>query len=500
MSIDAVILATLLGAASARVAATTTATTAAITTATTAAATAATALSPAAPPIARDALPAELAHLTDEEVARIARMSPLPAVPADPSNRFAESEAAAEFGHALFFETRLSPKGVSCATCHDPARYFTDGKPLSVGIGTARRNAPTVVDAARRRWNGWDGKFDSLWSQALSPIEHPDEMGGDRVAMLRLVRDDASLRAAYERAFGPFPAALARGGSDPLAPSDSRDPARKAAQDPAPKAAQDLAPKGAQDPAPKGAPDPAPTAARDTDAQRLIDATTAQVLKALGAYQRRLVSSTAPIDAFIEALGSRGERGSLDALEPAARRGLATFVSTGGCYQCHRGPSFTDEEFHALGLTGANGRVPDDPARLAAVDFVQANPFNAAGAFSDARESSKASMVRGLRRSGELFGQFRTPALRGVVLTAPFMHDGRFATLDDVIHFYDTLEGASPVGHHGEMVLEPLGLGEQGRADLVAFLRSLSPNLADLGKWANPPVPPVRTAPEPTER
>ena len=224
------------------------------------------------------------------------------------------------------------------------------------------------------------------------------------------------------------------------------------------------------------------------------------MLKALGAYQRRLVSSTAPIDAFIEALGSRGERGSLDALEPAARRGLATFVSTGGCYQCHRGPSFTDEEFHALGLTGANGRVPDDPARLAAVDFVQANPFNAAGAFSDARDSSKAGMVRGLRRSGELFGQFRTPALRGVALTAPFMHDGRFATLDDVIHFYDTLEGASPVGHHGEMVLEPLGLGEQGRADLVAFLRSLSPKLDDLGKWANPPVPPVRTAPDPTER
>jgi cytochrome c peroxidase len=500
MSIDAVILATLLGAASARAAATTTATTAG--------ATAATAVSPAAPPIARDVLPAELAHLTDEEVARIARMSPLPAVPADPSNRFAESEAAAEFGHALFFETRLSPKGVSCATCHDPARYFTDGKPLSVGIGTARRNAPTVVDAARRRWNGWDGKFDSLWSQALSPIEHPDEMGGDRVAMLRLVRDDASLRAGYERAFGPFPAALARGGGDPLAPGDSRDPAPKGAQvpapegaqDPAPEGAQDLAPKGAQNPAPKAAPAPAPTTARDTDAQRLIDATTAQVLKALGAYQRRLVSSTAPIDAFIEALGSRGERGSLDALEPAARRGLATFVSTGGCYQCHRGPSFTDEEFHALGLTGANGRVPDDPARLAAVDFVQANPFNAAGAFSDARDSSKASMVRGLRRSGELFGQFRTPALRGVALTAPFMHDGRFATLDDVIHFYDTLEGASPVGHHGEMVLEPLGLGEQGRADLVAFLRSLSPKLDDLGKWANPPVPPVRTAPEPTER
>ena len=445
-----------------------------------------------APPIARERLPAELAHLTDEEVARIARMSPLPAVPADPTNRFAESVPAAEFGHALFFDARLSPKGVSCATCHEPARFFTDGKPLSIGVGTARRNAPTVVDAARRRWNGWDGKFDSLWSQALSPIENPLEMGGDRVSMLRLVRDDPSLRAAFERAFGAFPAGLARGGRDPLDAATARDDAER----------------------------------------RLVDSTTVLVLKALGAYQRRLVSGSAPIDAFIKALESDGAGGSgavdsavtsggnpkasidasidanadanIDALDPAARRGLAIFVSRGGCYQCHRGPSFTDEEFHALGLAGANGRVPDDPARLAAIDFLQANPFNAAGEFSDARGvaggGGKAAMVRGLRRSGELFGQFRTPALRGVALTPPYMHDGRFATLEDVVRFYDTLEGASPVGHHGEMVLEPLGLGESGRADLVAFLRALTPKLDDLGKWTNPSVPPARTAPVPTGR
>jgi cytochrome c peroxidase len=101
--------------------------------------------------------------------------------------------------------------------------------------------------------------------------------------------------------------------------------------------------------------------------------------------------------------------------------------------------------------------------------------------------------VQGLRRSGELFGQFRTPPLRGVALTAPYMHDGRMSTLEDVVRFYDTLEGASPVGHHGEMVLQPLGLGEQGRADLVAFLRALTPKSTDLGDWANPPAQPART-------
>lgn len=418
--------------------------------------------------IAPERLPAELAHLTKEEVARIARMSPLPAVPADPTNRWADDEAAAELGHHLFFDTRISPRGVSCATCHEPARFFTDGRALAQGLGTARRNAPTVVDSARRRWIGWDGKFDTLWSQALSPIEHPDEMGSDRATLVRVVRDDPALRARYERVFGVFPAELAAtGAADPLAPSAERDAARAAT----------------------------------------LDSTTVHLLKALGAYQRKLVSRAAPIDRFVAALKGSGAQGDtaaatdpsapdlsapdLSALDASAMRGLATFVSRGGCFQCHRGSSFTDEEFHTLGLVGANGRVADDPARLAAVDFLQANPFNAAGPHSDAPNAPKAAMVRGLRRSGELFGQFRTPPLRGVAETAPFMHDGRFDSLEAVVRFYDTLEGSNPVGHHGEMVLEPLELGESGRADLVAFLRALTPSPPKAedpdARWWRPP-------------
>ena len=401
-------------------------------------------------PVGSAPLPKEFAHLTPEEVARIVRMSPLSPLPGDPSNRFADDEAAAMLGHALFFETRLSPKGVSCATCHDPAKYFTDGEPLAKGVGVARRNAPTVVDAARRRWVGWDGKFDSLWSQALAPIEHPDEMGSDRRTLLRVIRDTPEHRARFERAFGPYPTELI-----PL--GDALDPL-------------DLA--------------SAPTA----EQLRVIDQTTAHALKALGAYQRRVLSVATPLDRFVAALKSE-PAGDLDALHAEARRGLAMFVSRAGCWQCHRGPSFTDEEFHALGLAGANGRVPDDPAREAAVTFLKQNPFNVAGEFSDARDTAKAAMVRGLKEGGEQFGQFRTPPLRGVAFTAPYMHDGRFATLSDVVRFYDTLEGASPVGHHGEMVLEPLGLTDLERADLVAFLESLSPDLTILRDslwWRDP--------------
>ena len=150
------------------------------------------------PAIDASRLPAELVSLTAEEVARIARMAPVAAFPSDPTNRFADDERAAELGHRLFFDTRISPKGVSCATCHDPAKHFTDGLPLARGIGVTTRNAPTVVDSGRRRWVGWDGKFDSLWSQALAPIENPVEMGSSRERLQQVVRDDAALRALDE--------------------------------------------------------------------------------------------------------------------------------------------------------------------------------------------------------------------------------------------------------------------------------------------------------------
>jgi cytochrome c peroxidase len=393
---------------------------------------------PAASEIAKDRLPAELAILSDAEVARIARMSPLPPLATDETNRYGDDVLAAELGHRLFFDTRLSPKGISCAGCHDPAKYFTDGRPLAQGIGVGSRNTPTVVDSARRRWIGWDGKFDSVWSQALSPIEHPAEMGGSRARLHEVVRDDPDLRAMYERVFGALPASQ-------------------------------------------------------------TDAATANLLKALGAYQRQLQSPKAPIDRLIASLRGQ-EGGDLEALGTEALRGLALFVSKAGCYQCHRGPSFTDEEFHSLGLVGANGRVPDDPARLAAIDFLRANPMNAAGIFSDAPSSPKAAMVRGLRRAPDLFGQFRTPPLRGVAQTAPFMHDGRMATLEDVVRFYDTLEGASPIGHHGESVLAPLGLGESGRADLMAFLRSLTPGPSEERWWKPPQVSVSASQPAPIGR
>ncbi len=406
------------------------------------------------PPLARVVLPAELSTLSDLELSRVMKMSPRAPLAADATNRVADDVHAAELGHRLFFDRRLSPAGVSCATCHDPAQSFTDGRALARGVATVRRNSPTVIDSARRRWNGWDGKFDSLWSQALGPIEHTDEMGGDRTTLVRVLRDDGDLRARYIAIFGAFPESLCASLSDPLA-----KPARPTA--------------GATSDSLASRWDELPAAARAA-----INEVTANLLKSIGAYERQLLSVDTPLDRFIAALKrDAADDAAPQELTPAALRGLATFVGRGGCFQCHRGAEFTDEEFHNVGLTGANGRVPDDPARLAAVEFLQANEWNCAGPWSDAPLAPKAHMVRGLKRVPELYGQFRTAPLRGVAFTAPYMHDGRFASLEAVVHFYNTLEGASPVGHHGEMVLEPIGLDAEGERDLVAFLRAISASL-----------------------
>jgi hypothetical protein len=77
------------------------------------------------------------------------------------------------------------------------------------------------------------------------------------------------------------------------------------------------------------------------------------------------------------------------------------------------------------------------------------------------------------------------------------MHDGRLGTLADVVHFYDTLEGASPVGHHGEAVLEPLGLTEAERSDLIRFLESLSGKTPNPEWTRDPSSPDARTSPAP---
>src|SRR5436190_24217953 len=117
----------------------------------------------------------ESGEFTREEIEKILQHSPLGPPPADPTNAVADSADAARLGQKIFFDPRFSRGGkVSCASCHLPSRGFGDGKPLPDQF-SIDRNVPTLWNVAYNRWFFWDGRSDTLWSQALKPLENPKE-------------------------------------------------------------------------------------------------------------------------------------------------------------------------------------------------------------------------------------------------------------------------------------------------------------------------------------
>ena len=130
----------------------------------------------------------------------------LPEPPPDLSNMVADNEAAAAFGHRLFFDPRLSKNGlVACATCYIPELAFTDGRKRARGLGNTARNTPTIIGAAYSPWQFWDGRKDSLWSQALGPFENAKEHASSRDWVVGVVRRDLDYRRRYRALFGPVP-------------------------------------------------------------------------------------------------------------------------------------------------------------------------------------------------------------------------------------------------------------------------------------------------------
>ncbi|HEX7901960.1 MAG TPA: cytochrome c peroxidase [Planctomycetota bacterium] len=381
-----------------------------------------------------------VAEFSAEEVERILRHSPLGPPPADPTNAFAEHPGAAALGQRLFFDVRLSRSGkIACATCHDPARGLADGEALSSRF-PLDRHVPSLWNAAYQRWYFWDGRADSLWSQALKPLENPDEHGWSRLEAAQLLRGDGRLRTSYETVFGPLP--------------DFSDARR-------------FPPAGGPLADPEGARVWAAMRAEDREE---VDRVFARLGKSIAAFGRRLVSRRAPFDVFVEGLRD-GDAGKLAALSPEARRGLKLFMGRGNCRLCHVGPAFTDGEFHDLGLIPAKG-LPG-PGRHAGIRGLRGDPFNGSGPHSDARAEG-ARKLEFLSDLPETWGQFKTPSLRNVARTAPYMHQGQFATLRDVVRFYSTLRPSFRAGHQESGVLAPLRLDGDEIDALVAFLESLS--------------------------
>ncbi len=396
--------------------------------------------------LAADPAVRKSSELPPEAVRAALQFSPLGQLPPDPTNAWADDPRAARFGKLLFGEPRLSRGGtVSCATCHDPRRAFTDGLQVAQGRATGRRNTPSIADAAWRRWYLWDGRADTLWAQALGPIESSLEMGSTRLDVVRVVAADPVLSAAYESAFVELPALSADAWSS--------GPARPV-------------------PAAERHPHDAAWRALPEADRRAVDAAFVRIGKSIAAFERTLRTPRSRFDDFVEAL-RQSDPGSSQWLGPSAARGLVLFVGRGRCTTCHSGPLLSDGEFHDIRLPVLEPGGEVSAGRFEGLGRLLESDFRSDGAFSDDVATGRRKLT-GLSPDQSDLGAFRTPSLRGVSRTAPYMHDGRFAALGDVVEYYSRMQAARPVDAlHGETILVPLELNESERADLVAFLEML---------------------------
>lgn len=274
----------------------------------------------------------------------------------------------AALGRKLFFDPILSAdRSVSCSTCHDPARSFTDDRPRAVGVfdRVGPRRVPKLLNRGYGRSFFWDGRIPSLEEQVLQPVINSLEM-------------DLEVSQA-----------VARLTTDPIYPSEFRE-----------------------------------AFGREPNVDDLA--------RALASYVRTILSGDSRYDRYVA--------GATEALDDTERRGLEIFRGKGNCVTCHLGPNLTDERFHNTGVGYKDGRFEDD------------------GRF----------VVTGRERER---GAFKTPTLRNVAQTAPYMHDGSIATLEDVIDDYDN--GGTP-NPYLDREIRKLGLTEAEKAALAAFMRALT--------------------------
>ena len=337
----------------------------------------------------------------------------------------------ATLGRVLFYDKKLSANHtIACASCHQPQRYFTDGLAQGQGLGVTRRNTPTVLGNAYGPWRFWDGRKDSLWSQALEPIEHVDEHGFSRNQVYDYILSE--YRDEYQSVFGKID---------------------------------------------------------DLNADRQT-AVFVNVGKALEAYQRRLRFTPSRFDRYVDALGNGEPADENVQLTNPELRGLRLFMGRAACASCHNGPLFSNFEFHNTGAPEPDENSVD-LGRYIGIELLRKDEFNCLSRWSDA-EPDQCDELTFLKKQGpELVGAFKTPSLRNVAETAPYMRGGQFATLDDVVaHYNDPVppfydREQHPNRPHFDIL--PLGLSNEQLDDLVAFLSTLTSPISASDNWWMPP-------------
>lgn len=362
-------------------------------------------------------------------------LNTLPSLKPDTTNRFADVPAAAALGSTLFFDLGMSRDGtVSCSTCHKIDRQFQDDLPQAVGVGRTNRRTMPLAGVARDPWFFWDGRRDSLWAQALTPLENPLEQAGNRTAYAHYIK--ARFGERYERIFGPLPDFS---GIPPNASPLGTD-AEKAAWN-----------------------------AMSETQRDGINRVFANIGKAIAAFERSIEPAQTRFDRFALDLATGAEPKDDAAFSKEEILGLKLFIGKANCVTCHNGPRFTDNGFHNTGVPPV-ADLPPDRGRVDAVTQVQADPFNCFGAYRDGNASACGELRFMVKDAPELVRAYKTPSLRGAAARPPYMHAGQFSSLDEVVAHYakaaPSVEGTSEI--------HPLQLSDPERAALVAFLKTLS--------------------------
>ena len=373
----------------------------------------------------------------------------LPPVPADPSNAVERLPAAVDLGKRLFNDARFSANGaVSCATCHDAQKQFQDGLPVGRGVGTGSRRAMPIVGAGHSNWLFWDGRKDSLWAQALGPLEDAVEHATNRTRVAHLLA--ANYRSDYE-------------GSSRRCRSSTACRAT-----PGPTAAR-----------PSRRPGP-PWTLAGAKTSRACSRTWARPSRRT---RSRCTHEPTRLDRYVDAVVRR-DPAAREVLQANEVRGLRLFIGKAQCVSCHNGPLFTDQQFHNTGVPPRDAARPDR-GRAAATAKVRGDEFNCLGPFSDAQPKQCQELRFMVSDDPALEGAFKTPGLRGVAQRPPYMHAGQFTTLEQVVRHYvaapHAVVGHSELKHrhasatdgtHAERA--PIELTDAEVADLVSFLGTLS--------------------------
>jgi cytochrome c peroxidase len=314
-----------------------------------------------------------------------------------------------DLGRQLFFDNRLSGDlGLSCATCHDPAKGWGDGQPLSRGYPSMEyfRNAPSLLNARHRVRFMWDGRLDGSDAGTLvrDMVTETHFMNADGRLVQERLKQVPEYVVLWEKAFGK--------GSDPYGP---------------------------------------------------------RMFNAIGEFVKSVESRNVPFDRFL--------KGDAGAMSGEAREGYDLFKGKAGCVACHNGPIGSDGRFYRTGVP-ENPDLLKNPLRT--ITLLRHYATSGMPNYMNARTDLGLYAIT--KNPGDK-GKFQTAPLRDLKYTAPYMHNGMLATLDDVIDFYDR-------GGGNGSELKPLNLSGSEKRALAAFLLSLSGDPVTVAAPAMPEMKP----------